>query len=110
MAGITPWYVGQRAPLWIITLTDDSGNIIDLTSAASASLEFRALSPGTSSYPGAGVATILTPGTNGQISYAVAASDVQVPGNYQVIVTVNYASGLTPFIADPIAWSLLPSS
>ena len=109
MAGISPWYVGQLAPVWVLSLVDDNGNPINLTNAASVALTFKPQIG--NSFVGTGTPNILTPLTAGQVSYQPALADVQVDGEYRIFVKVTYATGNpSPFVFDPIDWTLIQST
>lgn len=101
---ISPWYVGATLPAASITLTYDSGTVVNLTGFTSATLKFVNQADG-SSFTGAGTATFSNP-AGGVIAYAWAASDVATEGRYVIEPTAIAATG--SLRCDPIPWTLLP--
>lgn len=101
---ISPWHVGQLAPNATITLTYDSGTVVDLTGYSSVSLLFVSQSDGTS-FAGAGSGSAPTP-SNGQIVYTWAAADVATEGRYVIRPSVLFSG--KPLRCDDIPWVVLP--
>ena len=99
---ISPFYVSQTLPILALTLTDDTGAAINLT-GATLSLTIHNTQTGQDT-AGAGTWDITSP-TTGQATYAWAASDTEVAGQFTLYVKVAYSGG-TAF-ADPISWQVL---
>lgn len=104
--GISPWiktsYQTQLAPLWTITLTNDSGtaNLTGLTDSA-LSIYFKNLSTGIETK---GVGTLhIVQASSGIVSYQVDASDVVI-GNYDVRLWVTFSNG--PEFFELGTWSI----
>ncbi len=107
---ITPWYVGQLAPVLTIQLVPDSGqfNIAGLTTA-NFSLTVHNSDSGVDT-AGAGTFANLQPAaTSGyapaSIQYQLAAADVATSGNYHLFVNAQLPNGLMVF--DLGVWQVL---
>lgn len=106
--GISPWIKSasqtQLAPLWTVTLTNDSGtaNLTGLLNSA-LTIYFKNISTGTETQ-GQGTLNIVTP-ASGIISYQVNTNDVAI-GLYRVRVWVAFPNGVEPF--DLGTWVVQP--
>lgn len=104
--GISPWVKSasqtQLAPLWTVTLTNDSGtaNLTGLSNTA-LTIYFKNISNGVETQ-GQGALNIVT-AASGIISYQVNANDVAI-GLYRVRVVVTFSNG--PEFFDMGVWSV----
>jgi hypothetical protein len=77
---ISPWYVGQTAPVWTLTWLDDSGNPENIT-GATITVRMRQGAPVSGAQGVAGTGTFnITNGSGGIFTYAVASTDFPNPG------------------------------
>lgn len=77
---ITPWYVGQLLPAWVVTFVDDASKVVNITTATlTAFLRNRSTLAVTS---GAGT-FVVTDGPNGVATYTPAAADAATAGEYE---------------------------
>lgn len=99
--GVSPWPLGQLAPLLATFATDSS--ILDVTTATFA-LFLRERSSGIVT-TGAG-SWVVTDGSNGVATYSWAAQDVATAGTFDIravatIAGIPFKSDYVPFLIEP---------
>lgn len=105
MSGLGPtWYTTQTSPIWTISLTTDSGVVVDLTGVASTSivLLFKNTANGTET-TGTGTVAI-TQVRPAIITYQPSSGDVASPGSFNIFAIVTFATG--PGFYGPYAWNI----
>jgi hypothetical protein len=103
--GISPWYVGQTAPIWEPALQAGDGTPLDLTFVTTIETVIRNVQTG-ALRAGTGTWTFLHDET-GTASYAWSAADVAEPGQYELLVTLTYTDG-KEYKFDPATWHVEP--
>lgn len=90
------WPQGNTHTQFPVQLIGSDGTPVDLTGVPFASITVQkaiSLSAGPQTYPFtacAGTVTQFTDVTNGKFIYKFAAADVASPGNYQLVIVVDY--------------------
>ena len=97
---------GAKRPSQIITWTDTSGNVLDLTGATITAI-VKNLDTGVA-VASDGVFAI-TDATAGKFRWAYSTADVATAGNYQVQFTAAYGSAPTPARNFIASWRVEPS-
>lgn len=103
LVGTSPRYAGFVTPPWKRYLQDDSGAAINLTGVPTANFTLTLVNQ---SNPlrvktGAGIFTIVSPASQGLISYQYSPTDVADAGNWFQFLTVQLPNELTPRVFDP---------
>ena len=89
---------GARDPALVVTLNDESGTAVNVSAATSITLTMRTkngtvlINQQTMSF--------VTDGTDGQVSYAWQAGSTDTPGEHDIEVDVNWASGTRTTFPD----------
>lgn len=82
----------NTAPSYSITCERDDGTVIDLTAATVTLLLYRG-STQTNTGSGHTACSVLSPATNGVISWTPQTGDLPTPGTYKGDVVVTYSGG-----------------
>lgn len=98
---VAPWYVGQTAPAWTITVLS-GGQPGDYSTATSATM-LLALD-GADAVPAVGPVTLTDP-AEGVFTWAPAAADVAAPGIFRAYLQIETPAGNV--ISDPVSWPVV---
>ncbi len=118
---ITPWYVGQLSPAWVISLVPDKG-VVNISGLVTGNFSLLIRNIGTatgagSETSGLGTFSAITAAvttmvddelqiiSHASVQYQLASADVVVASKYHLFVIVNFVNGPEPF--DLGTWEVL---
>lgn len=102
---LTPWYVGQTYPVWLLVARTSRDHAIDLTNVATVQLVIHSLVRGIADKHGIGTVTILNK-RQGIVSYVVDPSDFTTQANVQIEMVLTFSNGLVNK-SDPISLPII---
>src|SRR6266700_3013829 len=106
----SPRYIGFIDPPYNVTITDDSGAVMNLTGCTSNSFTLTMINPSTNTGKSGVGAWTVTNATAGQASYQYAAADMNTAGTWLLYTTVKLPSEPGPRELDPDTLVIYPGS
>lgn len=106
------WPQNSTRPTWPVTCQNGVGvnaSAQDLTGNTSIVLTMTSTASQPPSYVQLGAAATVTNATAGQMSVKFTASDLAVPGTFQIVITVTYAGG-DKWVSQPVPFTILETS
>lgn len=102
---ISPWYVGQRLPIWSMSLQRDNGTSVDLTGVSGGSLALKLVNRSTAAVTTATGTPTIFAANPAIVQFAPSSADVTTAGSFSARLWVTWAGGIEVF--DAGIWDIL---
>lgn len=102
--GVSPFYVSQTLPAMLVTITQDSGQPLNLTNATYAMVFHNTTSSTQPDFNNSGTFTTYN-ASLGQVVYNWVTADTSTAGTYGLYIKITIGAGT--YICDPIPFTVV---